>query len=212
MQQIFWASKVVKINLKLGCWDTNTTRLVTCKAFPKAWSGLCLLSAKKQHSSPVVCSILLGIILKDKRQVHQASSALPRKRVILLSLLLLGLHTSLNIVGQGMTVLRLRYLVNSAMRSGLCSAVQIWHQALCYLLTEMAPYVGDRDNRLSIDRFCQVCTNLAPWQWVLAELVIDVLDLLVSCILLLSAKSKGQSDAISDLSLFYDVCWLSCQC
>lgn len=53
---------------------------MTWKAFLKARSGLSLLSAQKQDSPSVVCGFLLGIILKDKRQVLQASSVLPREK------------------------------------------------------------------------------------------------------------------------------------
>lgn len=81
MQQIFWASEVgeMKVLLKLGLLGHKRHQPLTWKAFLKVWSGLCLLSAKKQHSSSAVCGFLLGIIPRDKRQAHQASSVLPRE-------------------------------------------------------------------------------------------------------------------------------------
>lgn len=139
---------------KMQHWDTNITSLWHGKLFWKL-GQVFVCSLLRSNTDPLQCvafSWASSQGTKGKHTRHPVFSS--GKRVIILSLLLFGLHPPLNSVGQGMTVLRLRYLISSVMRTGLCSAFQIWHQALPYLLMQMTSYVGDGDNRLSIDRFC----------------------------------------------------------
>lgn len=80
MQQVFWASEVgeIKVLLKLGLLGHKHHQPCAMESFSESLVRS-VLSAKKQFSSSAVCGFVLGIIPRDKRQVHQASIVLPRE-------------------------------------------------------------------------------------------------------------------------------------
>lgn len=144
----------IKMLLKLGLLGHKYHQPCDMESFSESLVGSAF--ALCPEATLVLCSVWLspGHYSEGQGKCSRHPVFSPGKRINILSLLLFHLHPSLTVVGQGMTVLRLKYLVNSVMKSGLCSAVQIWHQTFPCLLLQMTIYVGDMDNRLSIDRFC----------------------------------------------------------